>query len=238
MKVRSTGIFLALAIPAIALAAPTTRSTMLIEPAQLQSQLNDDDIRLLDVRSAEEYEQGHIPGAVRVDVDDWKSLSLADGGLRDAKGWAARLGAVGITGKSQVVVYGSRLTDSARIWWLLKYVGVERAALLNGSWETWVKSQRPVATTSSQTAATSFRPSFQADRLADAESVKKSLNSAEVQLVDTRSDAEFNRGRIPGSAHLEWSELIRADGRFKSEAELRKLFRARGILPNEAAVCY
>ena len=211
---------------------------MLVEPAQLQKKLNDSDLRILDVRSTAEYSKGHISGAVRVDVGSWKTLATADRGLHDAKGWAEKLASLGITSKSHVVVYGGRLTDAARIWWLLKYVGVENFSLLNGSWESWAKSDGPAENSTPKVAATKFKPEFQADRLEEFDSLKKSLKSDKLQVVDTRSDREFAAGRIPGSAHLEWKELVGKDGRFKTKTQLQQLFRKRGILPDETAVCY
>jgi thiosulfate/3-mercaptopyruvate sulfurtransferase len=212
--------------------------SILVELDQLQKKLNDKTLRVLDVRSQNEYAKAHIPGAVRVDVGDWKTLATSDRGLHDARGWAAKLGPLGITSKTHVVVYGSRLTDTARIWWLLKYVGVEKASLLNGSWQSWAKSNRPAETSTPKTVATNFKPKFQADRVDEIDSLKKSLKSGKLKVVDTRSDGEFAGGRIPGSAHLEWKELVAKDGRFKTKAQLRELFRKKGIMPDETAVCY
>lgn len=219
-------------------AEPEREIQMLVEPAQLQEKLNDPTLRILDVRSMEEYAKGHIPGAVQVDVGGWKTLATSDDGLHDAKGWAEKLGPLGITSKSHVVVYGGRLTDSARIWWLLKYVGVENASLVNGSWEWWAKANRPAETSTPKIAATDFRPEFQADRLEEIDLLKKSLKSDKLKVVDTRSDSEFADGRIPGAAHLEWKELVAKDGRFKTKTQLQQLFRSRGIMPDETAVCY
>ena len=218
--------------------ANTRDVSILVEPDQLQKQLNDKNLRVLDVRSQNEYAKGHIPGALRVDVGDWKNLATTDNGLHDARGWAAKLGRLGITSKTHVVVYGGRLTDTARIWWLLKYLGVKKASLLNGSWESWRKKERPTETSTPKISATKFKPDFQADRLEEIDSLKKSLKSATVKVVDTRSDSEFASGRIPGSAHLEWKELVAKDGRFKTKSQLRELFRKRGIMPDETAVCY
>lgn len=213
-------------------------SSILIEPEQLQQKLSDRNLRVLDVRSQEEYAKGHIPGAVRVDVGDWKNLAVAENGLHDAKGWGAKVSALGITGGSQVVVYGSKVSDAARIWWLLKYVGVKNASLLNGGWEWWTKKDRPVEKSTPQLKVTEFSPKFQSDRLAEIDSVKTSLKSDQVKVVDTRSDSEFAGGRIPNSVHLEWKHLLAEDGRFKTPAQLKELFRKQGILPAETAVCY
>jgi thiosulfate/3-mercaptopyruvate sulfurtransferase len=219
-------------------AEPKRDSQILVEPAQLQKQLDDLNLRILDARSTEEYSKGHIPGAVRVDVGDWKTLATADGGLHDAKGWAEKIGSLGITSKSHVVVYGGPLPDSTRIWWLLKYVGVENASLLDGGWESWLNSGRPAETSTPKFAATEFKPKFQADRLEEIATLKKSLESDKLKVVDTRSDTEFAGGRIPGSTHLEWKELVAEDGRLKTKTQLLELFRKRGIMPDETAVCY
>lgn len=220
------------------LAEPKRDSQMLVEPAQLQKQLDDPNVRILDVRSTEEYSEGHIPGAVRVDVGDWKTLALADGGLHDAKGWAEKIRPLGLSSGMDVVVCGSKLSDTARIWWLLKYVGVKNASLLDGGFEAWTKGDRPTETSTPKVAATDFKPEFQPDRLEEMDSLKKSLKSDKVKVVDTRSDSEFADGRIPGSAHLEWKELLAEDGHFKTTKQLQALFRKRGIMPDEAAVCY
>ncbi|HUS40421.1 MAG TPA: rhodanese-like domain-containing protein, partial [Pirellulales bacterium] len=83
-----------------------------------------------------------------------------------------------------------------------------------------------------------FKPEFQADRLEEINLLKKSLKSDKLKVVDTRSDSEFADGRIPGAAHLEWKELVAKDGRFKTTTQLQQLFRSRGIMPDETAVCY
>jgi len=213
-------------------------ASILVTPDQLQKKLSDKGLRVLDVRSHDEYIKAHIPGAVRVDVGDWKSLAVAENGLHDANGWSEKVGSLGITDESHVVVYGSKVSDTARIWWLLKYVGVRNASLLDGGWESWTKKGQPVEKSTPQLIASEFRPEFQADRLAEIDSVKKSLKSEKVKVVDTRSDSEFADGRIPDSVHLEWKHLLADDGRFKTPTQLNELFRKQRILPAETAVCY
>ena len=89
-----------------------------------------------------------------------------------------------------------------------------------------------------------YEPKFQADRLEEIDSLKKSLRSGKVTVVDTRSTDEFTGkevrgkrgGHIPGAKHLEWKELLADDGRFKSSDQLRALFGERGIQPYQTAV--
>jgi thiosulfate/3-mercaptopyruvate sulfurtransferase len=216
----------------------TPGPSILVGADLLRDKLGDKDLRVIDVRSQAEYDKGHVPGAVRVDVGQWKDLAVAEDGLRDEKGWAEKLGPLGLQKEMHVVVYGSKLSDTARIWWSLKYVGIKNASILNGGWEWWTKTEGPIETSTAHISATPFHPDFQADRLAEIDSLKLSLKSVSIQVVDTRSDDEFNGGRVPGAAHLEWKELVADDGRFKSKSQLQKLFHERGIVPSVTAVCY
>jgi thiosulfate/3-mercaptopyruvate sulfurtransferase len=217
---------------------------MLIEPGELQKELKRPGLRILDARSQTDHAKGHIPGAVRVDVKRWQQLGSKEGGFHDAKSWAKEVGQLGISPDSQVVVYGSSLPDTARIWWSLKYLGLRNVSILDGGWELWVKENRPWVTASPGIEAVNFKPTFQADRLQEMDSLKKSLGSGKVTVVDARSRDEFTGqdvrgkrgGHIPGARHLEWKELVAADGRFKSPQQLRALFSQRGIQPDRTSV--
>ena len=222
------------------------QKTMLVEVADVQKILKEPGLRILDVRSQADYANGHVPVAVRVDVKSWQALGKKEGGFRDAKAWAEHVGQLGITHESKVAVYGGNLTDTARIWWTLKYLGVEHVMIVNGGWNTWTKENLPVEKTVAAPKATSFEPKFQADRLEEIDSLKKAIKTGKVKVVDARSQGEFTGkeakgkkgGHIARAAHLEWKELLAEDGRFKTLEQLRKLFRERGILPDDTAVCY
>jgi thiosulfate/3-mercaptopyruvate sulfurtransferase len=218
--------------------------TMLIQPEQLQKDLKRPGLRVLDTRPQADYARGHIPGAVRVDVKGWQDLGKKDGGFRDAEAWGRKVGELGLDHDSPVVVYGSALTDTARIWWTLKYLGLEHVAILDGGWALWSKEGRPSETSAPAVAAVKFQPRFQADRLEEIGSLKKGIGAGAVTVVDTRSRDEFTGrevrgkrgGHIPGAKHLEWKDLIAEDGRFKPLEQLRALFRERGIDPGQTAV--
>jgi thiosulfate/3-mercaptopyruvate sulfurtransferase len=218
--------------------------TMLIEPGELQNKLRHQGLRVLDTRAQADYAKGHVPGAVRVDVKSWQQLGGKAGGFHDAKAWGQYVGRLGIGYDSQVVVYGSSLPDTARIWWTLKYLGLPDVAVLNGGWELWSKEKRPTDTSAPSVEAVQFEPKFQPDRLEEIDSLKKSLHAGKVTVVDARSSDEFTGkevrgkrgGHIPGAKLLEWKELLAEDGRFKPPGQLRELFRKRGITPDQTAV--
>ncbi len=224
--------------------AKKEQQTMLIEPEQLQKDLGRTALRLLDTRPQADYAQGHIPGAIRVDVKSWQELGKKPGGFHDADAWGEKAGRLGLSLDSQVVVYGSSLTDTARIWWTLKYLGIRNVNILDGGWQLWSKEKRPSETSTPSVEAVKFEPKFQADRLEEIDALKKGVGSGAVTVVDTRSKDEFTGkdirgkrgGHIPGAKHLEWKELLTEEGRFKSPQQLRALFRQRGIEPEQTAV--
>lgn len=210
--------------------------SILIAANQLQKKLGQESLRVLDIRSKEDFGRGHVPGAIRVDVAEWKSLAASPNGFRDAKAWSEKVSALGLTKDSHVVLYGDKLSNTARVWWLLKYVGVRNASMLDGGWDYWKKTAKATETSTNTVSATAFKPDFQKDRLEEIDSLKQSLDS--VTVIDTRSSEEFAEGRIRNSAHLEWKELLADDGLFKTKTELQRLFKKKRIVPTDTAVCY
>ncbi len=219
---------------------------MLMEPANLESALERRELRILDSRSLEDYRAARIPGAVHVDVEIWKDLVLSEGGLHDAEAWAKEVGRLGIDKSRAVVVYGTRVTDTARVWWTLKYLGLENVSMLNGGWDAWKAENRPSETAVTGVSPARFEPVFQPGRVAEIGELKGSLDSEDWTFVDTRSTDEFTGaevrgargGRIPGAVHLEWKHLLADDGRFKSPEALRRLFDAKKIVRGNTLVTY
>ena len=110
-----------------------------VSVAELQEFLKDEknkNLRLLDVRSKKDYDQAHIPGAVHVELSAWKSLALKDDGkgLTDKAAWETEMRKLGINNLTEIIVYAENPTSATRIWWTLKYLGVERAGILDGGW--------------------------------------------------------------------------------------------------------
>jgi thiosulfate/3-mercaptopyruvate sulfurtransferase len=211
---------------------------MLLEPAELAKPAVVKGFLALDVRTQEEYDNGHVPGARRVDHDAWKA-AWRDG--KDTAAWSERIGALGIGPDSKVVVYDDKgMKDAARIWWILRYWGIEDVRLLNGGWKGWTAAGVPASKATPEPAApVAFRATPRPKRLATMGQVLDLLRGDRLQIVDARSEDEFcgiekrdnkKGGAIPGAKHLEWSDLIDQEtGRFKKADELRKLFDLAGI---------
>lgn len=208
--------------------------------AQLKKIAGSASVRVLDARSKEAYDAGHLPGAVHVDVAAWKAQALKDegAGLTAQPDWEKLIRALGIDELTQVVVYADNAPTAARIWWTLKYLGVEDAGILDGGWSKWTQDGGEVSTKSPTVKTGNFTVDFDKSRLAQFDQLKAEYKSKNIQIIDTRSPGEFQAGHLPGATHLEWKELLNPDGTFKSDEELKKIFAGRKIDPDKTAVTH
>jgi thiosulfate/3-mercaptopyruvate sulfurtransferase len=234
------------------LAAGTVRADdrpgLLVTVEQLQKLQREPQLRILDVRSQEQYEAGHIPGAIRVDVGAWKELALSDGGLTNREAWSEQVGRLGIDNRTSVVVYGGSPTSATRVWWTLKYVGVKDAGVLDGGFGAWKKADLPVETADVDVETAEFTVRFQPDRIAEIDDIRSVLRkgTGTATIIDTRSLAEHTgesggterKGHIPGAVHQEWKDFVTDEGRFKQAAEIRQLLQQRGLTPNSPAITH
>jgi thiosulfate/3-mercaptopyruvate sulfurtransferase len=241
-----TAVVLTMLAPAAPDQKEYARPKLLAEPAALKKEDERKGFVILDARRKAEYLSGHVPGAVWVDPAAWaKAFGKGDG----KSDWSGRIGALGVATDSKVVVYdASQSKDAARIWWILRYWGVEDVRLLNGGWAGWKSAGGDVSKDVPEVTATKPELKPQADRLATKDELLKAIEKKSLgQLVDARSEGEHcgetttaeRNGSIPEAKHLEWSDTIdRKTGRFKSAAELAKLFEAAGIDPTKPATTY
>ena len=180
------------------------------------------------------YREAHIPGALHVHLD--RDLSTAKTGrngrhpLPTRETFAQTVGSWGIDEATQVVVYDRQgAMYAARVWWMLRWLGHEAVALLDGGLAAWQKEGGPVET-SETTAKTKpaypIKPSLVATM--DADTLAAQLGR--VRLVDARAGERFRgevepidkqAGHIPGAMNRFFKDNLDADGRFKSPQALR-----------------
>ncbi len=205
------------------------------------------ELRILDLRSESDYSEGHVPGALWMNFSTIAALAKKENGMHDADAWSEAVSALGVTRETRVIVYSDNNAATAtRAWWLLKYVGVNDVAVMDGGWKSWQESGFEASTAVHAYQSREFTPEFQTERLIEIAELKERLNDPKVQLLDTRSDGEFTGeqargprgGRIPGATHLNWTALVGEDGRFKTKDELQKLFEMHGALPDEECITY
>ncbi len=220
------------------------RASLLVEARDLERLQADRSVRLLDARGKGLYQDSHVPGAVWVDHLDWARAFAKD---PDAREWTRRLGKLGIDADTRVVVYDDGVKDAARIWWILRYLGVADVRLLNGGWRAWQASGGKIEKETHPPAEVRPKLDPQTGRLARKDQILNGLKEKPPQIVDARSSEEYcgraetarRNGSIPGARHLEWSDTLdKTTGRFKSAAELTRLFREAGIDPARPTVTY
>lgn len=215
---------------------------LLIDAATLAEHLDDPAWCIVDVRhqladvayGEAAYVAGHIPGAVFLHCD--RDLSGPMNGhngrhpLPDPQRLAARLAALGIGSATQVVVYDdSQGMIAGRLWWLLRWLGHERVAVLDGGLQAWLAAGGQLATAIRKPVAGTFVPALR-DLAVDADYVSAFLQTSRMHLIDARSPDRFRGenetidpvgGRIPGAVNRFFRDNLQADGRFKPAAELR-----------------
>jgi thiosulfate/3-mercaptopyruvate sulfurtransferase len=213
------------------------RPDLLVEARQLTDPRFAAGFVILDARPRAQYDEGHIPNAEQVDANAW--ARAFDHG-QDNQEWGLRIGSLGVGAKTKVIVYDDMLSrDAARVWWILRYWGIDDVRLLNGGWKAWIDSRFRVEMNLSAARPVVFVAKARPERLATKEQILKSLGSEKLQIVDARSEREFcgiekmrnqRAGAIPGAKQLEWVDLIdKPTQRFKSAAELRRVFASTGI---------
>lgn len=199
------------------------------------------------------FEQGHIPGAVFVDVDsDLASPKTRSSGrhpLPSPEAFAQAMERAGIGDGSLVVAYDDvGGSNAARLWWMLSATR-HRAAVLDGGLQAW---RGPLEAGSSPTRAAEgqeFTPRpWPEDRIADANEVERLRRDPGAVVLDARAAERYRgevepidpvAGHVPGARTAPWSENLDPEtGRFRSPAELTRQYRARGVQEGKDVVAY
>src|SRR5215469_8676775 len=177
---------------------------------------------------AQTYAAGHIPGAsfahLDHDLSDPVGPRTGRHPLPDPERLAQRLGHLGIDRSVQVVAYdqGSGAI-AARVWWLLRFLGHERAAVLDGGFAAWQAAGLPVSSEEERPAPRHFEITPHPAWVATAEDVARGLERGEIVLVDARAADRFAgrnetldpvAGHVPGARNHPFSRNLDVDGRF------------------------
>ena len=203
---------------------------------------------LIDLRPAEAYAAGHIPGAAHLDLFG-VSLVDTDPAPLEAFLWiiAHLLAARGVDAARPVVVYDERSgIRAARAFWFLELFGHPDARLLDGGFGAWERGGYPVTSEAAAPVPGHWTPGRESGCLATWRDVRDRLDQDSTAILDTRSDGEYcgvnvrarRGGAIPGAVHIEWTRNLDADGAFKPAVELRAMYEAAGVTPDREVVSY
>jgi len=221
--------------------------TTLISPDRLAAHLSDPQWIVFDCRhdladtsaGRRAYAQAHIPGAHFLHLDD--DLSAAKTGtngrhpLPDPQAFVARLAALGLANDVQAVAYDAHGgMFAARLWWMLRWVGHDAVAVLDGGLPAWQQGGHPV-TTAIATPKPAVFTGTPRPLAVDAAFVAAHLDDGAMRLIDARAPDRFRGenetldpvgGHIPGAVNRFFKDNLAPDGRFKPAAVLRAEFSA------------
>ncbi|HEV3008754.1 MAG TPA: sulfurtransferase [Burkholderiales bacterium] len=184
------------------------------------------------------YREGHIPGALFAHLDrDLSGRKTGANGrhpLPDPQDFEKWLEKTGLTPKDQVVCYDAGPgAMAARLWWMLRWIGHDKVAVLDGGFAKWTKEGRPVAIDVPLFTPLNYPIKPRSDVAVDVANVAKNLKK--LALLDARAPARYRgeqepidpaAGRIPGALNRFNMENLSAEGVFKDKAALRNDFAA------------
>ena len=232
--------------------------TTLIGTAELAAHFDDAGWVIFDCRhdlakpdsGARDYAKAHIPGARFMHLDrDLSAPATGKNGrhpLPDPQAFMRALGAAGVDAGKQVVAYDDKTgVYAARLWWMLRWLGHENVAVLDGGYAKWTREGRALSSAVPQAVPARFAGQPRAMSV-DADDVLRSLGRPGRILVDARSAERYRGenetldpvgGRIPGSVNRFFRENLDASGCFKPAADLHQSYVALlGNLPPDAVV--
>jgi thiosulfate/3-mercaptopyruvate sulfurtransferase len=225
-----------------------TRATLLTTVDELGKKIGSPELCLVDVRPAEEFARGHIPGTVHFDLF---GLSLIDTREEPLKAFMHMIHHVlelrGVSDTKEVVFYENNSgMRAARGVWFLEFFGHPNVRMLDGGFEAWKAAAAPITTEAAAPKAATFKTRERRDVLATVDDVLHSLNRKEVAILDTRSKGEYfgthvraaRGGAVPGAVHIEWTDNLDPGGKFKSNSELKAMYDKAGITPDKEIVSY
>lgn len=216
---------------------------LLISPDWLHDHLHDPSMAIVDCRFSlmqpevgqQQYRAEHIPGAYYLDLNHDLSGRVGKHGgrhpLPDLNILAAKLTAIGVRSApaeepTLVIAYDdSRLAFASRLWWLLRYMGHDRVAVLDGGFSAWKAAGYAVEQEIPPTRAGLFIANPRWDWVVDRATVNARKDLPEVMLVDSREAERYRgerepidpiAGHIPGAVNYPWQDVTQADGSVRS----------------------
>lgn len=225
--------------------------SLVIEPDQLESQLNANDLLIIDLGKHNQYLQAHIPGAAFLDYAYITAMSKPSMGLLpDASRIGHVLSSLGLSENTHVVAYDEEGGGkAARLIWTLHAMGHKRTSLLNGGLISWFKEGHPLQAEPVHTQHQNFHAQYEdMSVVADMDYIVQNLDNEDVVLLDARSQHEYDGsrkfaqrgGHIPGAIRFEWTDAMDATRHYRllPDDRLKATLEELGFTPDKEIVVY
>ncbi len=217
----------------------------LIQAAELQGIAGQENVRIIDVRFALNdpkkgrslYQEGHIPNALFLDLDEDLSVPPSEHGgrhpLPDMQAFAKKLGRLGISEKHHVVIYDDAAAVFAgRLWFMLRLLGHKKVQVLDGGLRAWLAEANDLSQDIPAFEAVDYTAVLRDDMLVDAEYISRNLDNPNVLLIDARGKERYRgdsepldkkAGHIPSALNMPYTDNLK-DGKYKASNELKERF--------------
>ncbi|RJP95316.1 MAG: sulfurtransferase [Desulfobacteraceae bacterium] len=227
--------------------SPKTKSYPNSELLAEELDLAGSGVVILDARSADAYNAGHIPGALSM---PWQQFSDSNLNLKSVSELETQLGDLGLTRDTRMIIYDNTTASwgaSGRLFWMFEYLGCTNVRILDGGWDKWVADgnqpetvihNRPVATFTAQTST---------GAITNKEHIDSRLSDADFVVIDTRTDAEFigwtlygeeRGGHITGAVQIPYEWYFKTDKTILDYADMKVLFESRGVTKDKEVTAY
>lgn len=255
MKIRHSFPFVVAALIVLAGCATTdgrygdafVNPQFIVSVDDLSSTLDSDNLVVLDVRGAEDYESGHIPGAVSLPISWLERVEVLEDGTEvknlvlGPEDITPIFQDAGIGRRSRVVIYDAgRHVIAARVFWMLDYYGHRNMAVLDGGFAAWTQTGQPASTETPSIEVGNFVARPDESKIADFEYVQANLGSEATALCNALGPDSFAEGAIPGSVNVPQSTTY-TDGEtpvLRSAQEMVALLEQVGINRDDEVVFY
>lgn len=213
----------------------------LVSPTWLKESMLKDSVLIFDVRyklgdeiyGREEYDKGHIPGAIFIEMEDLLTGEIKDHGgrhpLPNMEIFRRKINELGVDDNIDVVVYDDgEIAMAGRLWFMLRYLGKENVYVLNGGIKEWIALGNKVDIEVSQPKQRgALTANYNNEMIADVDEVKKAINDNSVAIVDSRTSERYRGeiepidripGHIPTALNYPWPELVEEDKKWTRES--------------------
>lgn len=209
--------------------------------------LDESGVVVLDARSADAYNAGHIPGALSM---PWQQFVDSKTNLKPVSELETLLGAAGIKRDTRMIIYDDTTASwgaAGRLFWMFEYLGCENVRILDGGWDKWTADGNQPETTVNTRKPATFIADVNDSVVVDKEYIADRLNDDDFIVVDTRTDAEFigwqlygeaRGGHIPGAAHLPYEDYFAADKTMLDYNSMKALFDSKGVTSDKEMVAH
>jgi len=186
------------------------------------------------------YLESHIKNAHYINLEsDLSSEATEHSGrhpLPEISKFNSFLNFYGINKNSQIVLYDDDNSSMcSRFWWMLKLVGIENCAVLDGGYKSWYPNHFPTDNlVPKDLRKENIKYSYNSDYLIDTENLKNRLKKNDIYLIDARDKDRFlgkkepidnKAGHVPGAINMPFKNNLGKDGKFKNKSELRNIFQ-------------